>query len=184
LENLIIAGFAGVRLIPLACDDASWLVSNESDPLCDAATALKVPIKVLARADQLGLVAGRAGRSSSATIVVDHLGLVDPAEPYAALQGLSECAQHENVTIMVSALGQLSHQVWPYHDVLNIVAPVLDLFGPERVVFGTDWPYCMESGPYVGDRRALTEGLELDLANNAGLFGENASRLWRLAAGN
>jgi L-fuconolactonase len=182
LRRLAEDGFRGLRLIPLASRDATWLAGPEADDVFDAAADLGLPVSVLARSDQLVDVVRRARRSPGATVVVDHLGLIDPVALEESLRLLQTCAAERNVVVKVSALSELSHQQWPYADVLSVIDPVLDMFGPERVVFGTDWPHCLERGTYAGQWSALVEGLDLDPNDHLGLFGQNAKRMWPFAS--
>ena len=181
LRRLAKEGFRGLRLIPLAQTDTCWLQGLESDGVFKVAADLGMPVSLLARSDQLTSVVVRARRSPEVTIVVDHLGLVDSSSQQLSLELLRSCALERNIVLKISALSELSHQDWPYADVLSIVSPALEMFGPDRVVFGTDWPHCLNRGKHAGDWNALIEGLDLDPNDHSGLFGENAKRIWPFA---
>jgi L-fuconolactonase len=63
----------------------------------------------------------------------------------------------------------------PYYDV------VLGAFGPDRIMFGSDWPVCTLSASYgqvVAAARALTAGLSP--IERAAVFGGTARRIYRL----
>ena len=61
------------------------------------------------------------------------------------------------------------------------VDQVLASFGPDRVMWGSDWPVCrlrMEYGDWLASAQALTNHLEADA--QSALFSTNAQRFYRL----
>jgi L-fuconolactonase len=57
----------------------------------------------------------------------------------------------------------------------------LDLFGPDRLLFGSDWPVCTQRGAYadaVGTLRTLT--LALSPSEQAAIWGNTAIRVYHL----
>ncbi|MBD8044804.1 amidohydrolase family protein [Arthrobacter sp. Sa2BUA2] len=118
-------------------------------------------------------------------IVVDHLGKPPRGagtEPEARWERqLRQAAELPNVTAKVSGLrtpgagyttAQL-HRTWEI---------ALDAFGPERLLYGGDWPV---SGPdRYGETLNVIEALaaELSPAENAAVMGGNAARIYRLPA--
>ncbi|TNC24913.1 amidohydrolase family protein [Amycolatopsis alkalitolerans] len=81
------------------------------------------------------------------TIVVDHLGKPprDPAAFAAWLRTMREVAARPNTVAKVSGL-----QAEPF--TVNAVRPAfeaaLDLFGPDRLMYGGDWPMTVHFGGY------------------------------------
>jgi L-fuconolactonase len=58
---------------------------------------------------------------------------------------------------------------------------VLDIFGTERVMFGSDWPVSLLAAEYGRVKRALETALPpLTAAQEAAIFGGNAIRFYRL----
>ena len=99
----------------------------------------------------LALGAGTAEAVSIATrfplltVVIDHLGLpaspIPPAPPapFAALADTLALAVHPNVFVKATGMPALSHQPFPYADLRNPLRRLVDVFGPARVLWGTDW---------------------------------------------
>lgn len=58
---------------------------------------------------------------------------------------------------------------------------LLTVFGPDRLMWGSDWPVLNLAGDYAG-WRAMADGFaaRLDPAGRAVLFGETARRFYRL----
>jgi predicted TIM-barrel fold metal-dependent hydrolase len=48
-------------------------------------------------------------------------------------------AAHENVRIKISGACTLSHQKFPYGDIWDPVMRIIDAFGLDRCMWGTDW---------------------------------------------
>jgi len=102
------------------------------------------PVNVLCwgRLDQ---VEGLAARNPNTRLVIDHLGLLQPfeppppKEPWAELPKVLRLAAHENIAIKISAACTLSHQPYPYRDIWDPLRRILDAFGLDRCLWGTDW---------------------------------------------
>jgi len=80
--------------------------------------------------------------SIPATLVIDHIGRIDPAqglaqEPFAVL---SELARRENVWVKISGADRLSKIGAPYADVVPFAQRMIEL-APDRILWGSDWPH-------------------------------------------
>ena len=84
-------------------------------------------------------------RHRDTVIVIDHLGLLQPARPpvpadvWADLPKLLALAQYDNVRVKISGACTMSHQPFPYDDIWEPVLRVIDAFGLDRCMWGTDW---------------------------------------------
>jgi L-fuconolactonase len=73
------------------------------------------------------------------------------------------------------------HTGWTPDDLAPYVAHVLEVFGEDRVVFGSDWPVVLQAASYrrwVETLDALTAHLSADAKRK--LWAENARRFYRL----
>ena len=67
--------------------------------------------------------------------------------------GFAELAGSSNVAVKLSGLiTEADHDHWTVADIEPYARSVIEDFGPERVLFGSDWPVCRVAGGY---RRAL-----------------------------
>ena len=104
--------------------------------------ALPVNILCWGRLDQ---AAGLLARNPDTVIVVDHLGIQQPfappkpAEPWADLPKVLAMAAHPNARIKISGACTLSHEPYPYDDIWDPVMRIIDAFGLDRCMWGTDW---------------------------------------------
>jgi predicted TIM-barrel fold metal-dependent hydrolase len=173
-------GYSGLRLLPYDGRDEAWLAGREGDEIWEEAARLNIPVDVLALARQLPALRERAATLPQTTIVIDHLALVGADAAPADAAELLRCAELPNVVVKMSALAHLSREPWPYVDVHPLMRDVLHAYGPERVVFGSDWPNLLASGPYENTVSAMDEALQLGADDRAAVFGGNAARIWSM----
>jgi L-fuconolactonase len=70
---------------------------------------------------------------------------------------------------------------WRPADLRPAVDWVLEVAGPDRLMFGSDWPVCLLAASYetvLATARELTAGLSP--AEQAAVFGETARGVYRL----
>lgn len=117
--------------------------------------------------------------------VVDHLGKPDIAsqkfEPWN--EHIKEIASYENIYCKLSGMvTEANHDHWNKDDFVQYIQHILDTFGINRVMFGSDWPVCLLAGTYDEVVEVLKHGLQHRLSDNdlAKLFGLNAKRFYKL----
>ncbi|AVT28308.1 amidohydrolase [Plantactinospora sp. BC1] len=141
---------------------------------------------VVCRADQLPAVARAARDVPELRFVLDHLGkpaIRNGAAGLAAWAGpVAELAAAPNATAKLSGLvTEADWRRWLPADLRPFVAEAVRLFGPERLMFGSDWPVCRLAADYGAVLAALTEVLPpLSTAERSAVFGETAVRTYRL----
>jgi L-fuconolactonase len=83
-------------------------------------------------------------------IVIDHLGKPPIAagefEPWSSL--LARAARMPNVFAKLSGLDAGGADHWTAADIAPYIDRALELFGPERLMFGSDWPVANLRGGY------------------------------------
>ncbi|WP_328989946.1 amidohydrolase family protein [Kribbella sp. NBC_01245] len=119
------------------------------------------------------------------TFVLDHISKPQIAtgelEPWAS--GLRELASYPNVTCKLSGMvTEASWTDWTIDDLRPYADTVLDAFGPDRVMFGSDWPVCLLAASYdevVATAEDLTSSLTE--TEREAVFGTTARRVYGLA---
>jgi L-fuconolactonase len=127
-----------------------------------------------------------ARRLPELTLVVDHLAkprIRDGAvEPWAG--ELAALARQPNVACKVSGLvTEADWDAWTPGQLVPYVRHAAEVFGPERLLFGSDWPVCLLAAGYGEVVEATVEALDgagLGPAEIDGVLGANARRLYRL----
>lgn len=83
--------------------------------------------------------------------VVDHIAKppIKTGEIAAWKRTLQSIAAHDNVMCKLSGMvTEADWSSWTYNDLHPYMDVVLDAFGPERVMFGSDWPVCRLAAEY------------------------------------
>lgn len=118
-------------------------------------------------------------------MVLDHLAKPEVRaglfEPWAGQ--LSALGRAENLSVKLSGLiTEADWDHWSPDGLRRYFDHTLESFGPQRVMFGSDWPVCLLAGSY--DRVAeLIEDFASALSpdERAALFGGNAARFYGLS---
>jgi L-fuconolactonase len=128
-------------------------------------------------------VAVLAERFPRLTLVIDHLGKPPLDGDLADWRGaLAVAAAHPNVHAKVSGLNTATANAdWSADDLRTAFDAALELFGPERLLCGSDWPVLLLNGDYERVWSATRE-LVADLAPDEqdALLDGTARRLYRL----
>jgi L-fuconolactonase len=178
------AWLAGIRSIVQAEPDPAWLLrSSVLDGLREVA-ARGLTFDLLVRSDQLEAAAGAASAVPEGRFVLDHLGKPGIAarawEPWATQ--IAELASCGNVVAKLSGLvTEASWTDWTVDDLRPYADHALEVFGPPRVLFGSDWPVCTLAARYdevVAVADALLDGL--DAGAREAVLGGNAARAYGL----
>jgi L-fuconolactonase len=143
----------GIRVLNHNYDDPRWLLRPEVDAGIELLAPHGLALDVVAvTPEHLTMLAELAGRHPELTIVLDHLAKPDIAakawEPWASL--VAEVATHPNVSVKLSGLNTSSAPGWTWQDWLPYVDHVVEHFGSERMMLGSDWPVSTLAGDFVG----------------------------------
>ncbi len=95
---------------------------------------------------------------------------------------VAELAQLENVTCKLSGLVTEAGEGWRQMDVRRSFAHLLESFGTDRVMFGSDWPVCTAVASYEEVLGLCQEALaELSASEREAALANNARRIYRLS---
>ncbi len=143
---------------------------------------LKFDICVLAR--QLPIAIRLVKECPEVQFILDHCGNPRIKEnEFSPWQDLiAELASYPNVVGKISGIvTNASANNWATEDLRPYVNHIIMSFGWERVMFGSDWPVCLQNSTYQKWAEALLKlTAEAGLANQTKLFQTNAERIYRL----
>jgi len=116
--------------------------------------------------------------------VVDHIAkpAIRTGELMPWARRIEEMAGHPNAWCKVSGLvTEADWQHWRPEQLRPYLDVVFGAFGPDRLMFGSDWPVCLLAASYA-DVYGVIEDYAADLPERekAGLFGLNAARFYGL----
>ncbi len=122
-------GVVGVRLMM----NPGGMTSDPSDPglarVLKAAAQHNLVVNIMCW-DRLDQVSQIAAAHPDTKIVIDHIGITQPFEPLA---------KHKNLAIKISGAGTLAQKPFPYPDIWDPIRRIIDAWGLERCLWGTDW---------------------------------------------
>lgn len=140
---------------------------------------------ICCRHHQLPAVVALVRECPGTRFILDHCGKPDirgqRLDPWR--RHLGELAALPNVDCKLSGLiTEADHREWTIDDLRSWVESALAVFGPDRLIFGGDWPVVKLAGSY---RRWLEVARELlsplATAEQAAIFQHNALRAYRLS---
>jgi L-fuconolactonase len=166
--------------------DPGWLLRGRVLAGLAAVADAGLVYDLLVRERELPAARGVAQRLPELTLVVDHLAKPrireQAMDPWAG--ELAALARHPNVACKVSGLvTEAAWDAWTPGQLVPYVRHAVDVFGPGRLLFGSDWPVCLLAAGYGEVVAAITEALEragVGPAERDAIFGANARRLYRL----
>ena len=100
--------------------------------------------------------------------------------PWAEL--IEKAAACENVYCKLSGMiTEADHQAWKPEDLAPYIKHILEVFGPQRCMFGSDWPVCLLAGTYDDVVEALQQNLrDLKPQEIESIYWGTASRFYRI----
>ncbi len=176
--------FVGVRPMLQDLTERTWILKPEVRAGIEAVQKSALVFDALVHADQLGAIALLADRHSSLTIVLDHAG----KPPFGSVSALAawrsqmfRLAAHANVACKLSGLFSELRGLSVDDTVDPCIDLLLDLFGPERLLWGSDWPVAADAVGYSDWLMRCRGRVEARFSSHhAAIFGGNARRLYRL----
>lgn len=147
-----------------------------------AGYGLSFDICVLAR--QLPVAINLVSQCPDVSFILDHCGVPQVKErvldPWRA--GISEIAKFPNIACKISGVVAYADPAkWTADDLRPYIEHVIESFGWDRIMFGSDWPVCTLSASYaqwVDALRRVTATASPE--NQRKLFHDNAMRIYRL----
>jgi L-fuconolactonase len=180
------AALVGVRHQVHDEPDPDWLARRDVLRGLEAVAAAGLAYDLLVRERELPAALLAVQRLPQLSFVVDHLAKPrvreGVTEPWAARLAL--LARHQNVSCKVSGLvTEADWDGWSAAQLTPYVRQAVEAFGPERLLFGSDWPVCLLAASYaevVGAAAEALEGAGLDAGEREAVFGANALRTYGL----
>ena len=145
-------GLVGVRHQVHDEPDPAWLLRDDVQRGLEAVAEAGLVYDLLVRTRELPAAVATARRHPHLRLVLDHAGKAPHSDRDAWADGVRALAELPNVTCKLSGL-------FTEADPRGTVDRALRWFGPDRCMFGSDWPVCLLASEYadaiaiVGDDR-------------------------------
>lgn len=148
------------------------------------------------RPAELGDAVSLAEQCPETRFVLDHCGNADPSivngaaptadDPFAHSadqwkRDIDALGQRPNVVCKISGIIARAPEGWNWQTLAPTVDHCFDAFGPDRVIFGGDWPVCNLGASYAEWAAALRQIIAArPEEHQRALLSENAERFYNL----
>jgi L-fuconolactonase len=184
LSQIAHPALRGIRPMLQDIDDTGWILQDAViDGLRMVADAgLRMDALVTPR--HLPVIEALARLLPALPIVIDHCAkpVFDGADPGADWRhGITALAAHPQIFCKLSGLANEFGPGWSADNLRPVFDHVLAAFGPERLMWGSDWPVLEMAGLYP-DWLGVAQDLAapLSAADRARIFGQTAAQFYRL----
>ncbi|HWB84147.1 MAG TPA: amidohydrolase family protein [Bryobacteraceae bacterium] len=171
-------GFHGVRISPSADASSDWIRGPLMPPLWKRAEELKVPMTVLTPVTRMPDLQPLIEPRTNLDVVIDHMA-DSPIDQPAELDKLIALARYPRVFVKISHTWSLSKQDYPYTDTFEQVKRLYDAFGPQRLMWGTDWPLVEERCGYAKALSLVRDEMKfLNEEDKSWILSRTIERVW------
>ncbi|KJC45025.1 amidohydrolase [Bradyrhizobium sp. LTSP885] len=177
-----------VGLRPMVQDiaDDDWLLRPALAEQCDAMARHRLVFDALTLPRHLPRLIQVVDRHPGLQFVLDHFSKPHLAtgEIAAWKDDIANLAARPNIVCKLSGLVTEAAPDWQVGDLRDAVDHVIAQFGPQRMLWGSDWPVVNLAGGYAkwfAAAETLLAGLAPD--DKAAIFGGNAARVYLSSRG-
>ncbi len=181
LSKLIEQGFHGVRLSPSADAGGDWIRGPLMPPLWKRAESLKVPMQIYASITRMPDLVPLMDQCPGLDVVIDHMAEC-PIDQPEQLEKLVALARFPRVFVKISHTWSISRQPYPWLDAQEYVKRLYAAFGPERLMWGTDWPVCKKWTTYEKTLAVVRDDMKfLNQRDKSWILSKTVERVWPFA---
>ncbi len=171
-------GLHGVRLSPSREPGQDWFTGPLMPPLFARAQDLEVPMLILTGPRRLPDLERLVRAHPDLDVVIDHMADVHPDDP-EGIGMLAGMARYPRVFVKISHTWSISSQSYPWRDTHGLVEQVYRAFGPQRIMWGTDWPVCLARAEYGQTLEVVRDHMQfISPEDLEWVLGKTVLRLW------
>lgn len=171
-------GFRGVRLSPAGNATGDWIHGPLMPPLWKRCEELKVPMTLLAPITRIPEIETLIARFPDLTVVIDHMADC-PVDRPKELEKLIVLQRYPKVFVKISHTWSLSHEPYPYLDAQELVKRLYHAFGPQRLMWGTDWPIVEPKSTYARSLSVVRDDMKfLNAEDKSWILSRTVERVW------
>jgi len=173
----------GIRPMLQDIADVDWVLQPRLVPVLRAVMELDLSFDLLVRPVHLKSALELLTRHPDLRSVVDHAGKPDIAnsmwQPWA--DDIRRIARETSACCKLSGLATEARAGWKPDDLRRYADHVLECFGAERILWGSDWPVMLLNADYSNWLAAAKRFMESQsAAERSAIFHDNAIRFYRL----
>jgi L-fuconolactonase len=177
--------FVGFRLMIQEMKEPEAVLQPNVTAALALMAELDFPVDLLAVSHQLPYVIKLLKLIPNLRAVLNHLGkpLIAQREWEPWKSQLIEIASFPKLYCKLSGMvTEADHLHWKQEDFTAYIQHTMDVFGVDRVMFGSDWPVCLLAASYSEVVEVLTQALPdaWSETEKTKLFGSNAAVFYKL----
>jgi len=177
---------AGVRVMLSFAETKSPLDPGLNHAVATAA-AHGLPVNILVW-NELDAARELMARHPNTRFLIDHLGIYQPfradhPDVWEDLPKVLALADLDNVCVKISGACTLSSGPFPFEDIWDPVLRIVDAFGVDRCLWGTDWTRATKWLSYQQGLDAFQKNARFSDSDRAMLLGGTAERIYGWAPG-
>jgi L-fuconolactonase len=177
-------GLLGLRPMVQDIQDTEWLLRAALRPAIEAMVVHDLRFDALIQPRHLPVLLEFMSAYPGLKVVIDHGAKPDIAngafQPWA--DGMAQIARETNVYCKLSGLVTEASAGWKPDDLKPFVEHLIACFGPERMIWGSDWPVLNLASDYASWHALVGEFLSgMTTAERANIMGGNAARFYGIA---
>ncbi|WP_299596311.1 amidohydrolase [uncultured Tateyamaria sp.] len=181
--------FCGVRPMIQDIPDVSWMLREDVQWAYRALIDLDLTFDALGFPQHISNFTTLVTQYPEMRVVYDHCMKPQIRDQQAGrdafaewADGMTKLADRTAACVKFSALVTEADDGWGIEDIRPFAHHILNAFGPERVMWGSDWPVCRLRAEYdAWHDIAHNLTAHLSDADRAWIFGGTAARFYRLS---
>ncbi len=157
-----------------------------ADPLAQWRTAAELGLVVSAPSNPQSLLSDEFAEVlrefPNLSIVIEHLAGIGEGQqpPYDTFKKILELAEQPNLSIKLPGFGEICPVPLPFDPIPPLADMTIEAFGPQRVMWGSDYPPVSRREGYDNSLKVPMDYLSgLSEEDREWIFGKTALKIWR-----
>jgi L-fuconolactonase len=180
--------FVGVRHLTQFEKDPAWLLRKDVIEGLNVLAKHNLKYDILVKGPQIQYIPRISEKVPDLYMVIDHIAKPNikdhEVEPWRSY--MKQAAENPKVFCKLSGMvTEADHTSWKIDDFLPYVEAVVEFFGEDRLMFGSDWPVCTLAATYDQVLNLAVDSLDrvysgLSFETKLKVFRENAINFYGL----
>lgn len=172
----------GLRPMIQDIEDIDWMLSPAVGNALQSLDQHKLVFDALVKPEHLKNLKTLVGRHPSLKVVINHA-----AKPNIKTQDIEQWQRdikafrdHPQVSCKLSGLVTEAKSDWQATDIYPYIDILFDVFGDQRILWGSDWPVCLLASSYGEWINTVEAYLQQSDHSEEAIFGGNAVDIYQL----
>jgi predicted TIM-barrel fold metal-dependent hydrolase len=141
-------GCQGLRINLVGYSEAEFLLEPEKKILWDTISELKAKVSFQMMPNQSYIINALAKSRPEITFIIDQVGAIVHRNTKLNTF-VEELSERPNIYAKLNSVGQNSVEQYPFKDLWPFFKHLVDSFGPNRIMYGTDFPHTLKKCCYT-----------------------------------